>query len=128
VAVAAIVVFTGTVVTAAGPHAGDSQAARLDLPIHDAARIHGLAVLALLAVAVLFVRVATGPGRAAGRVLLVVLLAQGAVGYTQYFTGVPAALVAIHVAGALSVWIAATRLPLVVGTTERELVLESEPA
>jgi cytochrome c oxidase assembly protein subunit 15 len=38
---------------------------------------------------------------------------QGAVGYAQYFTGVPALLVGIHIVGALAVWIAAVRLNLV---------------
>jgi cytochrome c oxidase assembly protein subunit 15 len=45
-------------------------------------------------------------------VLLVAEVAQAAVGYTQYFTGVPALLVAIHVVGALAVWIAVVRLRL----------------
>ncbi len=38
--------------------------------------------------------------RRAGRVLLVVLVAQAAVGYTQYFTHLPALLVEVHLAGA----------------------------
>ncbi|MBW8825379.1 MAG: heme A synthase [Acidobacteria bacterium] len=119
VAAAGIVVFTGTVVTAAGPHAGDSQAARLDLAIHDVARIHGLAVVVLVGLTLAFRKVAADEAappavRTAGRVLFIVLLAQAAVGYTQYFTGVPALLVGVHICGALAVWIAATRLPLVV--------------
>jgi cytochrome c oxidase assembly protein subunit 15 len=110
---ASIVVFTGTVVTASGPHAGDSQAARLDFSIHDVARIHGVAVVLLLGLVLFSRRVATaGAVRRGLDVLLVVLLAQAAVGYTQYFTGVPALLVGVHLAGAVSVWIAATRLPM----------------
>jgi cytochrome c oxidase assembly protein subunit 15 len=117
VALAAVVVTTGTIVTAAGPHAGDEQAERLDLALPDVTRVHGLAVLALVAAVLLYRRlVSTGPSSAAardgGRLLLLVLLAQAAVGYTQYFTGVPALLVGVHVCGALAVWIAATRLPL----------------
>jgi cytochrome c oxidase assembly protein subunit 15 len=50
------------------------------------------------------------------RVLLVVLVAQAAVGYTQYFTGVPAVLVGVHVLGAALVWIAVLRVRL--GLTE----------
>jgi cytochrome c oxidase assembly protein subunit 15 len=119
VAAAGIVVFTGTVVTAAGPHAGDSQAARLDLAIHDAARVHGIAVVILLGLTIAFRKAAADEGapievRTAGRVLFLVLVAQGAVGYVQYFTGVPVLLVALHICGALAVWVAATRLPLVV--------------
>jgi cytochrome c oxidase assembly protein subunit 15 len=48
----------------------------------------------------------------AARVLLVVLVAQAAVGYTQWFTGVPALLVGVHVLGAVAVWIAVLRTVL----------------
>jgi heme a synthase len=46
-------------------------------------------------------------------VLLAVLVAQGVLGYVQYFTGVPALLVGFHVAGATAVWVAVLRLQLV---------------
>ncbi len=39
-------------------------------------------------------------------------MAQGAVGYVQYFTGVPWLLVAVHVAGACAVWVAVLRVPV----------------
>ncbi len=38
--------------------------------------------------------------------LLGVLLAQGTIGYIQYFTGVPVLLVGFHILGAVLVWIA----------------------
>jgi len=38
--------------------------------------------------------------------LLFVLVLQAAIGYTQYFTGIPPLLVALHVLGATLVWIA----------------------
>ena len=43
----------------------------------------------------------------AGEVLVAVSVAQAAVGYLQYFTGVPVILVGIHIAGAAAVWAAA---------------------
>ncbi|MCU1374632.1 MAG: uncharacterized protein JWO68_1918 [Actinomycetia bacterium] len=115
---AGLVVLTGTVVTASGPHAGDDQAARLNLVISDVARIHSIAVLILLTMVLLTLRwlwVEGAPSvvRDAAQVLLVVLVAQAAVGYTQYFTGVPAVLVGVHIVGALGVWISAIRLNLV---------------
>jgi cytochrome c oxidase assembly protein subunit 15 len=106
-AAAAAVVFTGTIVTASGPHAGDLSAERLGFHVEDVARVHGLAVVAFGAIA-LWVWRATR-ARAA-MVLIAVLAAQAAVGYTQYFTGVPALLVGVHVAGAVSVWCAAVHL------------------
>ncbi len=117
-AAAALVVFTGTVVTAAGPHAGDTQAARLELFVPDVARVHGTSVVVLVSLTLALV-VVLGRERApaavqrSARVLLAVLLAQAAVGYTQYFTGVPVLLVGLHVLGAVSVWIAVVRLNLV---------------
>ncbi|MBW3575090.1 MAG: COX15/CtaA family protein [Actinobacteria bacterium] len=114
---AAVVVFTGTVVTAAGPHAGDRQAARLELFVPDVARVHGIAVVLLVAVAVCLLvalrrEAAPASAQRSARALLAVLLAQAAIGYTQYFTGVPAALVGAHVLGAVLVWVAVIRCNL----------------
>jgi len=118
-AAAALVVLTGTVVTASGPHAGDKQAQRLDLVVRDVARIHSISVMLLLAILLVALRWIWSDGspprvRQAGQVLLVAIVAQAAVGYTQYFTGVPALLVGVHIVGALAVWISATRLNLVI--------------
>jgi cytochrome c oxidase assembly protein subunit 15 len=129
---AAIVLFTGTIVTGAGPHAGDDQVARLDLAVTDAARIHGIAEnLFLLAVLVTLwlLHRTRAPARARhdGQVLLAVLVAQAAVGYTQYFTGVPAILVGVHVLGSVLVWVAvlwfALRLTTVVAPVADEPAL-----
>ena len=114
---AALVIFLGTVVTAAGPHGGDEETPRLDVPLHRAAQIHGLAVVFLLALVVtvlVLLRRAGAPAavQRRGAVLLAVLVAQGAVGYAQYFTGVPVLLVGIHIAGAVAVWSAAVRFQL----------------
>ena len=122
VASAAIVVFTGTVVTAAGPHAGDASARRLDAAVSDVARVHGTSVVVLVGLTLLAVRGAArerAPEVVQGglRTLLAVLVGQAAIGYVQYFTGVPAALVAAHVLGAVAVWIAVVRVALVVRGT-----------
>ena len=111
-ATTSLVVFLGTVVTGAGPHGGDEKARRLTVSLHRAAQIHGLAVVLLLALVLttlVLLRRSGAPAavRQRGRVLLAVLLAQGAVGYVQYFTGVPVLLVGIHIAGAVTVWSAA---------------------
>jgi cytochrome c oxidase assembly protein subunit 15 len=121
-AMAGVVVFLGTVVTAAGPHGGDENAQRLDVPLHRAAQLHGAAVMVLLAMVattlLLLGRTEAPPAvRRRGLVLLAVLLAQAAVGYVQYFTGVPVVLVGIHIAGAAAVWTAVVRFNLGLGAS-----------
>jgi cytochrome c oxidase assembly protein subunit 15 len=110
-----LALLTGTVVTGSGPHAGDERADRLALEVGTVARIHGVTVVVLLALTLAVVRMARR-GDASPSVtqradqLVVVLVAQAAIGYWQYFTGVPALLVAFHVLGAVLVWLAVLRL------------------
>jgi cytochrome c oxidase assembly protein subunit 15 len=47
-----------------------------------------------------------------GRVLVGAIAAQGAIGYVQYFSGVPEGLVALHVLGSVVVWSAVLRFHL----------------
>ena len=85
------------------------RATRLELHVATAAKIHGVTVMIFLAVvvALLVVLVRTRASRLLYRRvtwLLVVVVAQAGVGYVQYFTDVPAALVMVHVAGATAVY------------------------
>jgi len=126
----ALVVFLGTVVTAAGPHGGDEKAERLDVPIHRAAQIHGTGAMLLLAMVVaMLVLLARSrypeEVRTRGRILLAVVLAQAGIGYLQYFTGVPVLLVGAHIAGATLLWATAVRFQLGLGDA---VVVEHEPA
>jgi cytochrome c oxidase assembly protein subunit 15 len=110
VGVACAVLLIGTLVTGAGPHSGDpGEVDRLDLGISEITRVHGAAawllVLASCAVAWAAARsTARGAARAGvlrrEQLVLVLLLAQGAIGYLQYAQGVPAGLVALHLLGA----------------------------
>jgi cytochrome c oxidase assembly protein subunit 15 len=117
VAVAALTLFLGTIVTSSGPHGGDENAERLPFLLTDVARLHGIAVMLFLAVTlvVLWKLRQAGVDRELQRrseVLLIVLVAQAGLGYLQYFTGVPALLVGFHIAGATAVWVAVLRLHL----------------
>ncbi len=103
-----VAIVTGTVVTGAGPHAGDEEAVRLGVDIASAARVHGVSVVVTISVALaLALRARVGGPASALRpslsIWLFTALLQAAVGYTQYFTGVPAILVGAHVAGATAV-------------------------
>lgn len=117
--VAGFVLVAGTVVTGAGPHAGDlknGHVRRIDLPIAGLAQFHADLVMVLVGLTVgvlalgLALRVAL-LWRAAA-LLLGVELAQGAIGYTQYFLKVPPLLVGLHMFGACLVWLAALRVLL----------------
>ncbi|MGK2879794.1 MAG: COX15/CtaA family protein [Mycobacterium sp.] len=108
-AVLAAVLVTGTLVTGAGPHAGDKSldrpVPRLEIEIVTLVRLHAMLLLIYLALvlvigAVLIATRADTAIRLRLIVLVLLVLAQGTVGMVQYFTDVPAALVAIHVGGA----------------------------
>ena len=116
VATSALVVVLGVLVTGSGPHSGDDTAERLGLDPRTIAWLHADVVLLFLGLTVgllVVLSVLHGPRRALTRtwVLLGVSLSQGAIGYVQYFTGLPEVLVGIHVLGACLVWIATLLIP-----------------
>jgi heme a synthase len=109
VALMVVVLAAGAATTGAGPHAGGKGAKRIPIGLEDMTRIHAEVVIAavLVLLALLWVLWRTDAPRRvqdAGRVLLAVMVAQGIVGYTQFFTRLPAVLVGIHVLGASTVW------------------------
>jgi len=107
--VAWVVVVLGTVVTGSGPHAGDASTERNGLDPELWSHIHALSVWVLIAVTVaLLVVVRRTPLRQVVAVLLGVELAQGLIGYVQYFTDLPIALVAAHLIGAAVLMASAT--------------------
>ncbi|WP_189241872.1 COX15/CtaA family protein [Planobispora rosea] len=110
-----LLIVAGMVVTGTGPHSGDELASRLPFDIETVARIHAdVAYLVVgLTFALLFALHVTdvpGPARRAALTLLGVELAQGVVGYVQYFLAVPAFLVGLHVLGSTLVWICTLRV------------------
>ncbi len=115
VAVTAVMLAAGTVVTGTGPLAGHADTPRYNLPLEGVTQLHADIgwLLAGLAVAlVLGLRMSGAPPRTrrASWVMLAALGAQGVIGYTQYFTHLPAGLVWVHVTGSVLVWIAVLRL------------------
>ena len=114
----ALVIFAGTIVTGSGPHAGDSAAERFNLDSRTMAWIHADLVIALLGVSIaLLIAIRLGLAGQARQVLsgriqifLIVALAQGGIGYIQYFTKLPEALVAAHIIGSIAVWLSAWNL------------------
>lgn len=113
-----LVIFVGTIVTGSGPHAGDSAAERFNLDSRTMAWIHADLVIALLGVSIaLLIAIRLGLTGVARQVLsgriqifLIIALAQGGIGYIQYFTKLPEALVAAHIIGSIAVWLSAWNL------------------
>jgi cytochrome c oxidase assembly protein subunit 15 len=114
IALTFIVIVLGTLVTGSGPHAGDLKARRFGFDIRTIAWIHADAVIALLGVTLALYFIAGLSGQTRRRIVIfgLIALSQGAIGYIQYFTGIPEVLVATHLLGATLVWIAAWRIRL----------------
>ncbi len=116
VAVGGVVLVLGTVVTGSGPHSGDAaEPARFGFDARTVSWLHadvvmlfiGLVVATWLAARLASVDGDPRPGRA-WLAVLVVTLAQGLIGYVQYFTGLPEALVVAHMLGASLLVVALT--------------------
>jgi cytochrome c oxidase assembly protein subunit 15 len=121
----ALVIVLGTIVTAVGPHAGDSDVPRLDLEIPEVTRIHSLSVYILILFSIIFYRrkEITELTKRRLRIFFGISLAQGVLGYVQYFLGVPELLVGLHILGSTLVWITAWRIWLSVQFKAKELAL-----
>jgi cytochrome c oxidase assembly protein subunit 15 len=104
-AVAWVVLYIGTVVTGSGPHAGDADSPRNGLDPLQVSQLHADVVFLLLGLSIGLWLVLRGQPAAsaaarAALVVLVVELAQGAIGFVQYFTDLPELLVGLHMLGA----------------------------
>lgn len=100
-----LVLYVGTVVTGSGPHAGDAKAPRNGLDPLQLSQLHADVVFLFvgLTLGLLFALLATGAAREATvavGVLLAIEVAQGAIGFVQYFTDLPIVLVGFHMLGA----------------------------
>jgi heme a synthase len=116
VAAVALMIAAGTVVTGTGPLAGAAGVARYHLPLEGVTQLHadiGWLLGGLMVALLLGLRLTAAPRKAVrlGWLLLGLIGLQGVIGYTQYFTGLPAGLVWFHVAGSVAIWITALLLP-----------------
>lgn len=126
-ALTSVAVITGTVVTGTGPHSGQfddpanpdlADIRRFGFAIRTVAEVHSITVLITLALTLHLVwRLRHSPDRRKLEnpisTFLFLGFLQGAIGYVQYFSGVPVALVAMHVALAGGVWLAMVNMVLV---------------
>lgn len=119
-ALTALVIFAGTIVTGSGPHAGDDLAERFNLDPRMMSWIHADLVIALVGVTVaMLIAIRLGEAEitrsswgVSARSFLIICLAQGLIGYTQYFTGLPELLVGFHILGSVLVWLTVWNLTI----------------
>ena len=113
-----VVLYLGTVVTGAGPHAGDSDSPRNGLDPSTVSHVHAYAVYVLVALTLVLLAVALRGGHrwlatVTGLVLVIELL-QGVLGWVQYWLDLPVGLVALHMLGAGLVAAGLARIALAV--------------
>ncbi|MGI8434052.1 MAG: COX15/CtaA family protein [Nocardioidaceae bacterium] len=123
-----VVLYAGTLVTGAGPHAGDADAPRSGLSPAALSQLHADLVFLLVGLTVgtlVAFRALGAPERAQRAIswLLGVELAQGLVGFVQYFTDLPVVLVGLHLLGAALV--SATATWMLLGIRDRGLQREA---
>ncbi|WP_084740178.1 COX15/CtaA family protein [Cryptosporangium aurantiacum] len=109
---AATTIVIGTVVTGSGPHAGDDDVPRTGFDPALVSQLHADAVFLLIGLTIggmLALRAHPVALRAV-TMLFVVEMAQGVIGYVQYFTHLPVVLVGLHVLGAAVLWAFAVRV------------------
>ena len=128
-----IVITLGTVVTGSGPHAGDIQAKRYHVDPRTISWIHADAVIALigLTIALYLVIKVSEPlpiqSFIGKKVLLflAICLGQGLIGYIQYFTHLPEALVAAHLLGAGLIWLSMWNIAFKANAFSRQPLINS---
>ena len=118
-----VVIVVGTVVTGSGPHAGDVASPRFGFDVRTVAWLHADLVIALFGVSLAYLISSTTPS-ATKRLLkyfLIISLLQGAIGYIQYFLGLPEVIVALHMLGSTLVWICAWKVWLSVSRQPKKV-------
>jgi cytochrome c oxidase assembly protein subunit 15 len=111
---AATVIIVGTMVTGSGPNAGDISAPRFHIRFQTIAWIHADLVIALLALTLYFYVVSAQRPVVQKRIVIftALVIAQGGIGFLQYYQGLPELLVGAHLFGVTVVWISAWRVYL----------------
>jgi cytochrome c oxidase assembly protein subunit 15 len=118
-----LVIVVGTIVTGSGPHAGDVASPRFDFDVRTVAWLHADLVIALLGISLAYLISSTTPAPAKRllKYFFLISLLQGAIGYIQYFLGLPELIVALHMLGSTLVWICAWKVWLSVSRQPKKV-------
>ncbi len=118
-------IYLGTVVTGSGPHAGDTEARRNGLAPDHATQLHADIVFVLVGLSVaiaVFVRVSNLEEQRTAYTFLGLLGLQGVLGFVQYYTGLPIALVIAHMTVSALLLVCTTWLVLQFGSRTQAVV------
>jgi len=112
IAVSFLVLFLGTLVTGAGPHAGDATAPRFPFDLRTMAWLHADSVIALFGITfgLFVVQGASAHTKKRLKIFVAIALSQGLIGYVQWYLDLPELIVGLHLVGSTLVWIAAWRV------------------
>ncbi len=110
----ALVITVGTLVTGSGPNAGDRSAPRFHLHFTFIAWMHADLVIGLVLLTALMFALTSQYSLLRKRVAIfgAVALAQGGIGFLQYYRGLPELLVGAHLLGVALIWVSAWRIHL----------------
>jgi cytochrome c oxidase assembly protein subunit 15 len=110
----ALVIAVGTIVTGSGPNAGDISAPRFHIHLRFIAWMHADLVIGLVVLTGLMLLVTSEYALLRRRIAIfgIVALGQGAIGFLQYYQGLPELLVGAHLLGVTLIWISAWRIHL----------------
>ncbi len=128
-AVLLVVIYLGTIVTGSGPHAGDADSPRNGLDPQVMSHVHAAGVYVLVGLTLITLVALRGTtAQRFALLLLVVELMQGSIGFVQYFTDLPVALVAAHLVGAAILVAVGTRLVLAVQAVDERRIARQPSA
>jgi heme a synthase len=128
-AVLLVVIYLGTIVTGSGPHAGDADSPRNGLDPQVMSHVHAAGVYVLVGLTLITLIALRGTtAQRFALLLLVVELMQGSIGFVQYFTDLPVALVAAHLVGAAILVAVGTRLVLAVQAVDERRIARQPSA
>lgn len=110
----AAVIIVGTMVTGSGPNAGDASAPRFKFQLDHIAWIHASIAIALTLVTIALYVSSKAEAKLRSRIIVfaAAVLAQGAIGFVQYYNGLPQIVVGAHLLGVSLLWISAWRIHL----------------
>jgi cytochrome c oxidase assembly protein subunit 15 len=109
-----IVIVVGTMVTGTGPNAGDASAPRFKFQLDHIVWIHASLAIALILLTIWMYSISSNDIEVRKRISIftAAVILPGAIGFIQYYNGLPQLVVGSHLIGVSLLWISAWRIHL----------------